>query len=122
MLVSTLAVGQNGRLTAGEDTADNGGIHLAMMALEKRYKEQGKSLDALETDGLTAPQRFFLNYAFSCCTSQRPEAARTQIASNPHSLHVFRVNRPLSNLPEFQRTFGCKAGQPMVHAPACRVW
>jgi len=115
-------VKQNGNLTAGEDTADNGGIHLAMLALEKQYKAQGKSLDTPEADGLTARQRFFLAYAFSWCAEVRPEAARSQVLSNPHSLPHFRVNRPLSNMPEFQQAFGCKEGQPMVHNPQCRVW
>ena len=115
-------VKQNGKLTAGEDTADNGGIHLAMLALEKQYKAQGKSLDTPESDGLTARQRFFLAYAFSWCAEVRPEAAREQVLSDPHSLPHFRVNRPLSNMPEFQQAFGCKAGQPMVHNPQCRVW
>ncbi|MGO9516471.1 MAG: M13 family metallopeptidase [Candidatus Korobacteraceae bacterium] len=115
-------VKQNGNLTAGEDTADNGGIHLAMLALEKQYKSQGKSLDTPEADGLTARQRFFLAYAFSWCEDLRPEAARNQVLSNPHSLPHFRVNRPLSNMPEFQEAFGCKQGQPMVHNPQCRVW
>ena len=116
------SVKQNGSLTAGEDTADNGGIHLAMLALEKDYKSQGKSLDIPEADGLTARQRFFLAYAFSWCADVRPEAARNQVLSDPHSLPRFRVNRPLSNMVEFQQAFGCKEGQPMVHTPQCRVW
>ena len=115
-------VKQNGNLTAGEDTADNGGIHLAMLALEKQYKAQGKSMDTPEADGLTARQRFFLAYAFSWCSEVRPEAASALVLSNPHSLPHFRVNRPLSNMPEFQQAFGCKEGQPMVHNPQCRVW
>src|SRR5450432_577613 len=115
-------VKQNGELTAGEDTADNGGIHLALMALESSYKSQGKPLDTPEADGLTARQRFFLSAAFSWCGDVRPEAARTQVVTNPHSLPRFRVNRPLSNMPEFQQAFSCKQGQPMVHGPACRVW
>jgi endothelin-converting enzyme/putative endopeptidase len=113
---------QDGRLTAGEDTADNGGLHLAMLALEKEYRDQGKSLDVKEADGLTARQRFFLSYAFSWCSATRPEAERAQVASNPHSLSRFRVNRPVSNMPEFRQAFGCHEGQPMVHQPACRVW
>ena len=115
-------VTQKGELTAGEDTADNGGIHLAMLALENIYKAQGKSLDAPEADGLTARQRFFLSYAFSWCEDLRPEAARNQVTTNPHSLPRFRVDRPLSNMPEFQKAFACRQGQPMVHEPACRVW
>jgi endothelin-converting enzyme/putative endopeptidase len=115
-------VTQKGELTAGEDTADNGGIHLAMLALENIYKAQGKSLDTPEADGLTARQRFFFSYAFSWCADVRPEAARNQVTTNPHSLPRFRVNRPLSNMPEFQKAFACKLRQPMVHEPACRVW
>ena len=115
-------VKQNGQLTAGEDTADNGGLHLAIMALENVYKAQGKSIDTPEEDGLTARKRFFLSYAFSWCADERPEAARNQIVTNPHSLPKFRVNRPLSNMPEFQQAFGCKQDAPMVHHPACRVW
>ena len=115
-------VKQNGNLTAGEDTADNGGIHLAMLALENVYKSQGKSLDMPDEEGITPRQRFFLAYAFSWCREIRPETARAQVLSNPHSLAEFRVNRPLSNMPEFQKAFGCKEGQPMVHTPACRVW
>jgi predicted metalloendopeptidase len=115
-------VKQNGKLTAGEDTADNGGIHLAMLALENIYKARGKSLDQPEADGLTARQRFFLAYSFSWCSDDRPEAARNQVITNPHSLPRFRVNRPLSNMPEFDEAFGCKKGQPMVHEPQCRVW
>ena len=115
-------VKQNGQLTAGEDTADNGGLHLAMLALEKEYQAQAKPLDTPEADGLTVRQRFFLSYAFSWCENVRPEAARSQVVSNPHSLARFRVNRPVSNMPEFQQAFGCKAGQAMVHVPACRVW
>ncbi len=120
--IPEFGVKQNGYLTAGEDTADNGGIHLAMLALEKDYKAQGKPMDTPEADGLTARQRFFLAYAFSWCAEVRPEAARTQVLSNPHSLPHFRVNRPLSNMREFQQAFGCKDGQPMVHKPECRVW
>ena len=115
-------VTQKGELTAGEDTADNGGIHLAMLALENIYKAQGKSLDTPEADGLTARQRFFFSYAFSWCADERPEAARNQVTTNPHSLPRFRANRPLSNMPEFQKAFACRQGQPMVHEPACRVW
>jgi putative endopeptidase len=115
-------VKQNGNLTAGEDTADNGGLNLAMAALERDYKSKGKSVDTPEADGLTARQRFFLAYAFSWCADVRPEAARAQVVSNPHSLPHFRVNRPLSNMPAFQQAFGCKQGQPMVHTPQCRVW
>lgn len=112
----------NGKLTQGEDTADNGGVHLAMMALENLYKSLGKSLDVPEEDGLTARQRFYASFAFSYCSNTRPDVERMQITTNPHSLDQYRVNIPLSNEADFAKAFGCKAGQPMVKEPACRVW
>jgi putative endopeptidase len=120
--IPDLGVKQDGRLTQGEDTADNGGIHIALMALESSLKAQGKTLDEMGPDGLTSRQRFFLAFAFSWCGSVRPELARTLVATNPHSLPKYRVNNVVANMPEFKKAFGCKAGQPMVHEVACRVW
>ena len=115
-------VKQNGLLTQGEDTADNGGIHLALMALESDLKAQGKTLDEKGDDGWTYRQRFFLSYAFSWCSEIRPEIARVIVTGNPHSLPVFRINNVVSNMSEFAQAFGCHAGQKMVRANACRVW
>ena len=120
--IPELGVKTNGLLTQGEDTADNGGMHLAYMALEASYRQQGKSLDEKGPDGWTARQRFFLSNAFSWCENWRPELARTVITTNPHSMPQFRINNVISNMPEFKQAFGCKAGQPMVHVNACRVW
>jgi putative endopeptidase len=92
------------------------------MALEQSYREQGKSLDEKGADGFTARQRFFLAHSYSWCRNWRPEMARNQITTDPHSLPQFRVNNVESNMPEFQQAFGCKTGQPMVRANACRVW
>jgi putative endopeptidase len=113
---------QDGKLTAGEDTADNDGLHLAMLAVEALYRKQGKSLDAPGSNGITPRQQFLFSYAFSFCGKFREEAERQALIADPHSLPVFRINRPLSNLPEFQKAYGCKAGQPMVHEPLCQVW
>ena len=115
-------VKQNGLLTQGEDTADNGGVHLALMALENSLKSEGKTLDTKGKDGLTELQRFFLAYANNWCSELRPEIMRTAVLTNPHSLPKYRVNNVLGNMPEFARAFGCKKGQPMVHEKACRVW
>jgi putative endopeptidase len=115
-------VKQNGLLTQGEDTADNGGIHLAFFALEAALKAQGKSLDEKGPDGWTYRQRFFLSYAYSWCANIRPEVARLYITTDPHSLPIFRIDNVVSNMPEFSQAFGCKAGQKMVRANACRVW
>ncbi len=120
--IPELGVKTNGLMTQGEDTADNGGARLAFMALEQVYRDEGKSLDEKGPDGWTPRQRFFLAHAFSWCRIWRPELARTVITTNPHSMPQFRVNNVESNMPEFQQAFGCKPGQPMVRANACRVW
>ena len=115
-------VEQNGKLTQGEDTADNGGLYLALSALTEDLKQQGKTLDDKDEHGLTTLQRFFIAYGNAWCDQIRPEAARTLILTNPHSVPFLRVNNVVSNMPEFQKAFGCKAGQAMVHATQCRVW
>jgi putative endopeptidase len=115
-------VRQNGLLTQGEDTADNGGMHLALLALEAALKTEGKSLDEKGPDGWTYRQRFFLSYAYSWCAAVRPEVARLIVTTDPHSMPMFRVDNVVSNMSEFAQAFGCKAGQKMVRANACRVW
>jgi putative endopeptidase len=120
--VPDAGVKQNGLLTQGEDTADNGGARIALMALEDTLKKEGKSLDDKGPDGWTARQRFYLAYANEWCGSQRPQVMRTIVLTNPHSLPRYRVNNVVSNSADFAKAFSCKAGQPMARENACRVW
>jgi putative endopeptidase len=115
-------VKQNGHLTQGEDTADNGGLRLAFMAVNNKLQSEGKALDAKEADGWTPRQKFFVSYAYSWCEELRPELMRTIVLTNPHSIPKYRVNNVVSNMPEFQEAFSCKKGSPMVRANQCRVW
>lgn len=115
-------VKQDGHLTQGEDTADNGGMQLAMLAMENLYKKNGKSIDDKDPDGYTPRQKFFMANSFGWCRAMRPEMARMQVMTNPHSLPQFRATRPAANTVEFQQAFQCKAGQTMVPAKRCRVW
>ncbi len=115
-------VKQNGHLTQGEDTADNGGLRLAFMAVNNNLQSEGKSLDAKEADGWTPRQKFFVSYAYSWCEQVRPELMRTLVLTNPHSIPKYRVNNVVSNMPEFQEAFSCKKGSRMVRANQCRVW
>ena len=108
----------NGKLTLGENTADNGGVRLAFMALMKSL--EGKPQPKIE--GFTPQQRFFLGYSQMWCENVRPEMARMWAQTDPHSPSRDRVNGVLGNMPEFRQAFACREGQPMVHAPACRVW
>jgi endothelin-converting enzyme/putative endopeptidase len=108
----------NGKLTLGENTADNGGVHLAFLALMKSLN--GKPQPKIQ--GFTPEQRFFLGYSQVWCQNVRPEAARMRAQIDPHSDGRDRVNGVLGNMPEFRAAFACHEGQPMVHAPSCRVW
>jgi putative endopeptidase len=108
----------NGKLTLGENTADNGGLRLAYMALMDKLA--GK--EPPPRDGFTAAQRFFLGWGQVWCQNVRPEAARLRAQTDPHSPGNFRVNGVVSNMPEFQKAFACRTGQAMVRGPACRVW
>jgi len=108
----------NGKLTLGENTADNGGVHLAFMALMKSLETKPEP----KIDGFTPQQRFFLAYAQLWCQNERPEEARLLAQTDPHSPGRARVNDVLGNMPEFGEAFACHIGQPMIHQPACRVW
>jgi putative endopeptidase len=110
----------NGRLTLGENGADNAGIRLAFMALLGGL-ENG-SVNGGKLDGFTPQQRFFLGYAQIWCANQRPESLRNSVRTDPHSPGEFRVDGVVQNMPEFAAAFSCSAGQPMVSANACRVW
>ena len=112
----------NGRLTLGENTADNGGASVALMALEHMIADDKTGKAGQKIDGYTPEQRFFLGFGRVWCEQRRPEFARAQVTTNPHSPGRYRVNGVVQNMPEFQKAWGCKAGQPMVSANACRVW
>jgi len=120
--VPEAGIQQNGRLTQGENTGDNGGIHLALSALDADLKAKGGTLASKGEDGLTALQRFFLAYAGIWCSNVHPEMMRTLLLMDPHPLNKYRVNNVVSNMPEFAQAFSCHKGQPMVRKNVCRVW
>jgi putative endopeptidase len=108
----------NGKLTLGEDTADLGGLILAYMA----WKEDTKGQNLQPLDDLTPDQRFFVGYGQSWCGETRDETKRLRATVDPHSPEKYRTNGVVSNMPEFQEAFHCKAGSPMVNQNRCRVW
>jgi putative endopeptidase len=110
----------NGKLTLGENTADNGGLRIAYMALMALLANGGKQPEKI--DGLTPQQRVFVGWGQIWCQSMTPEVARLRALTNEHSPGKYRVNGVVQNMPEFQKAWGCKAGQPMVPANSCRVW
>ena len=108
----------NGKLTLGEDIADLGGVILAYMAWQDDTK--GEKSEPLE--GFTPAQRFFIAYGQSWCANTRDETKRLRATVDPHSPDKYRANGVVSNLPEFQEAFHCKAGSAMVRENRCRVW
>jgi len=111
----------NGKLTLGENIADLGGLKIAYAAYQLTLK--GKPAPA-KIDGFTGDQRFFLSWAQVWRQLQRPEALRRQLLTDPHSPGIWRVNGPLSNMPEFAAAWGCKAGDAMVRPDSLRaqIW
>jgi putative endopeptidase len=108
----------NGKLTLGEDVADLGGLILAY----KAWKEDTKGQNLQPIAGLTPDQRFFVGYGQSWCGETRDETKRLRATVDPHSPEKYRTNGVVSNMPEFQEAFHCKAGSPMVNQNRCRVW
>jgi len=108
----------NGKLTLGENAADNGGMHLAYMALMDSLANHVME----NKDGFTPQQQFFLGYAQVWCENSTEESSRVRAATDPHSPGQFRTNGALQNMPEFGEAFSCKVGDPMISAQPCRVW
>ncbi len=110
----------NGRLTLGENIADLGGLTVAYAAMEKALGNGPRK----KIDGFTPEQRFFLAWARIWRGLQRPEAELQQIKTNPHSPGKWRVDGPLSNMPEFRKAWGCTDGDAMVRPDSLRavIW
>lgn len=110
----------NGQLTLGENIADLGGLAISFNAMQKA--NAGKTINKI--DGFTQEQRFFLSYANIWRGQYRPASLSQQLLTNPHSPGKWRVNVPLSNLPEFHKAFGLKEGDPMVKSVGdrARIW
>ncbi|HEY4118122.1 MAG TPA: M13 family metallopeptidase [Byssovorax sp.] len=109
----------DGKLTLGENIADNGGLKLAFAAYHAMQK--GKT-EELVADGFDEDQQFFLGAAQIWCTVQHDDALKLQVKTNTHSPSRYRVNGPAGNLPEFADAFRCKADAPMRRKDACDVW
>ncbi|MBS0657456.1 MAG: M13 family metallopeptidase [Verrucomicrobia bacterium] len=113
----------NGELTQGENIADLGGLKVAWDAFQLALGRDAAAREK-KIDGFTPEQRFFLGYAQVWRQNVRPETVKLRLKTDPHSPGYLRVNGPLSNLPEFARTFNCPPGSPMVR-PAdqqVKIW
>jgi predicted metalloendopeptidase len=111
----------NGKLTLGENIADNGGIKQAYSAY-KAYEAKNPGAEKPAVEGLTNDQLLFVAFAQTWCSLATPEIERVLVTVDPHSPPKFRVNGPLSNYAQFAETFQCAAGTPMHPADVCEVW
>ena len=111
----------NGKLTLGENTADNGGLRIAYAALQDVLAKEGKTLDD-KIDGYTEAQRYFIGFAQVWCQNQTDQYARQAATVDPHSPGRWRTNGSVQNFDAFGKAFGCKQGQPMYPVHSCRVW
>jgi len=111
----------NGKLVLGESIGDLAGAKIAYRAYQKSREGKGSEPTI---DGYTPEQQFFLAWGQWRGDETRPETQRTMIQGDPHPVAKYRVNGPLSNLPEFKAAFQCKAGDAMVRPEAdrCEVW
>ena len=111
---------ENGSLVQGESIADLGGLVVAYAAFQKAMEGKPR----VNIDGFTPEQRFFLGFARGWATNIRPELARLIVLQDPHPLSKFRVNGPLSNMPQFAAAFQCKDGDPMMRPEKdrCVIW
>jgi endothelin-converting enzyme/putative endopeptidase len=112
-------VHHNGKLVLGESIGDLGGAKIAFKAYQKSL--QGKPRPA-NVDGFTPEQQFFIAWGQWRGDAIRIETQRVMMQTDPHPIGKYRVDGPLSNLPEFQQAFSCKAGSEMVRAERCEVW
>jgi putative endopeptidase len=112
----------NGNLTLGENTADNGGLRLAYLALMDTLAKEAPESTAPQIDGYTPAQRFFLAFGQVWCENVREQSARNSALTDPHSPGKWRVNGSVQNFEEFGKAFSCKKGAPMYPENSCRVW
>jgi putative endopeptidase len=112
----------NGKLTLGENTADNGGIRIAYQALMSVLAQEGGAVKSQKLDGYSPEQRFFISFAQVWCENRTEQIERVRARTDPHSPGKFRVNGTVQNFDEFGKAFGCKKGQPMMSDNPCVVW
>jgi putative endopeptidase len=107
----------NGDFTMGENIGDMSGLEVAYAA----YRKALGGKPAPVVDGLTGDQRFFLAFAQAWRGEQRPDAIKTQVASDPHSPRRYRVIGPLRNLDAWYEAFGVTPDSKFYIPPAERV-
>ncbi|KAL0077838.1 hypothetical protein J3Q64DRAFT_1747688 [Phycomyces blakesleeanus] len=117
----------NGKLTLGENLADNGGLGQSYLAWKKRYESDKDSkvynnvlLPGL--DNLTRDQLFFVNFGRIWCSKRTKELSKQLVFTDEHSPGRWRVNGAVQNSKNFAEVFKCPAGSPMNPVDKCEMW
>ena len=110
----------NGKLTLGENIADNSGLAIAY----KAYQISLGGKPAPVIDGYSGDQRLFMGWAQVWRGKARDAETIRLLSIDPHSPAEVRGNAPLTNLPGFYSAFGVKEGDKMYVAPEKRttIW
>uniref|UniRef100_A0A7E4ZZ96 Neprilysin n=1 Tax=Panagrellus redivivus TaxID=6233 RepID=A0A7E4ZZ96_PANRE len=114
----------NGRLSLGENIADNAGVKTAYGAY-KSWSNENPSVYEPALPGFqnyTADQIFFIAYANNWCSMMRPQHILQLISTDVHAPGRFRAMIPLRNRPEFSTAFNCPKGSPMNPEKKCAIW
>ncbi|XP_066972387.1 endothelin-converting enzyme homolog isoform X3 [Macrobrachium rosenbergii] len=111
----------NGKLTLGENIADNGGLKASFRAYEEWVKDNGEEAP-LPGLNLNHKQLFFLGFAQVWCSSITKEAAHLEIMKDSHVPGKFRVMGTLSNSYDFAKAFNCSIGKKMNPQTKCQIW
>src|SRR4051795_8336892 len=106
----------NGKLTLGENIADDAGLAAA-------YEAYHRSLGGKEApviDGFTGDQRFFIAFAQSWASKMREATLRQRIATDGHAPGNFRA-LTVRNIDGWYPAFNVQPGQKLYLAPNQRV-
>jgi putative endopeptidase len=107
----------NGENTQGENIADLGGVVMGYEAFKKTKQFTSNQ----KLSGLTPDQRYFLSYGYAWMVNNNKEYLAQMVMTDVHSPSKFRINGPLSNIPEFYKTFNVKSGNKMYQDEKNRV-
>ncbi|KAI7869701.1 hypothetical protein BDF14DRAFT_1779617 [Spinellus fusiger] len=117
----------NGKMTLGENLADNGGLRESYLAWRDRFEKDPKSkvynnvlLPGL--DGLSRDQLFFVNYGRVWCGKSTNAAIRQKILTDVHAIDRWRVNGAVQNSKYFTDAYQCPLGSPMNPVKKCEIW
>jgi len=107
----------NGKLTLGENIADNSGLAIAWKAYQ--ISLDGKTPPVI--DGFSGAQRFFIGWTQVWPEKRREQETIRLLKIDPHSPGRYRADGAAVNQPGFYDAFGVKAGDRMYLAPDKRV-